>query len=137
MANLRVNLDTAIYATLNVASVTNEATGGVFNGIAPQDIEPPFVVFQAMSKVDDYFAFTGRGGNAVYMVKAIDRSIWPKAAGDIDTQIDSVMQDASLSITGHSLLMCRRESDIYLTEDQQGVVYQHVGGLYRILADQS
>ena len=137
MANLRVNLDTAIYDTLNVEAVPNEATGGVFNGIAPQDTEPPFVVFQAMSKTDDYFAFTGRGGSAVYMVKVIDRNIWPKAAGDIDTQIDSVMQDASLSITGHALLMCRRESDIYLVEDQQGVVYQHVGGMYRIIADQS
>ena len=137
MANLRVNLDTAIYAVLNVASVTNEATGGVFNGLAPQGTEPPFVVFQAMSKVDDYFAFTGRGGTAVYMVKVIDRSVWPKAAGDIDTQIDSLMQDASLSITGHSLLMCRRESDVYLVEDQNGVVYQHIGGMYRILADES
>ena len=137
MANLRVNLDTAIFNTLNVAAVTNEATGGVFNGLAPQGIEPPFVVFQAMSKVDDYFAFTGRGGSAVYMVKAVDRSIWPKSAGEIDTQIDSVMQDASLSITGYALLTCRRESDIYLVEDQAGVVYQHIGGLYRILADQS
>ena len=27
MANLRVNLDTAVYAVLNVAAVTNEATG--------------------------------------------------------------------------------------------------------------
>ena len=31
MANLRVNLDTAVYAVLNVAAVTNEATGGVFD----------------------------------------------------------------------------------------------------------
>jgi len=137
MANLRVNLDTAVYDILNVAAVTNEATGGVFNGVAPQGTEPPFVVFQAMSKTDDYFAYTGRGGAAIYMVKAIDRSPWPKAAGDIDTQIDSVMQDASLSITGHSLLSCRREEDIYLVEDLAGVIYQHIGGLYRILADQS
>jgi hypothetical protein len=137
MANLRVNLDTAVYAVLNVAAVTNEATGGVYNLLAPADTEPPYVVFQAMSKVDDYFAFTGRGGAAIYMIKAVDRSPWPKAAGDIDTQIDSVMQDASLSITDHALLMCRRESDFYLTEDLQGVVYQHIGGLYRIIADQS
>ena len=137
MANLRVNLDTAIYSVLNVASVTNEATGGVFNSLAPQGTEPPYVVFQAMSKVDDYFAYTGRGGSAVYMIKAIDRSPWPKGAGDIDTQIDSVMQGASLSITGHSLLSCRRESDIYLIDDQAGVTYQHIGGLYRINADQS
>ena len=53
MANLRVNLDTAVYSVLNVAAVTNEATGGVFNGIAPQGTEPPFVVFSAMSKTDD------------------------------------------------------------------------------------
>ena len=137
MANLRVNLDTAIFDTLNVASVTNEATGGVFNGVAPQGTEPPFVVFQAMSKIEDYFAYTGRGGQAIYMVKAIDRSPWPKAAGAIDTQIDSVMQDASLSISGHTQISCRREEDIYLTEDQSGVIYQHIGGLYRIIADQS
>ena len=138
MANLRVNLDTAVYAVLNVASVTNEATGGVFNLLAPQGIEPPFVVFQAMSKVDEYWSFTGgRGGSAISMVKAISRSPWPKEAGDIDTEIDSVMQDASLSVTGHSLLTCRRESYIYLTEDLNGVIYNHVGGLYRVIADQS
>ena len=138
MANLRVNLDTAVYSVLNVAAVTNEATGGVFHGIAPHSTAPPFVVFQAMSKVDEYWNFaSGRGGSAIYMVKAIDRSPWPKSAGDIDTQIDSVMQDASLSITSHSLLWCRREEDVYLVEDQEGVIYQHVGGLYRITADQS
>ena len=137
MANLRVNLDSAVYTVLNVESVVNEATGGVFNVLAPQGTAPPYVIFQAMSKTDDYFAFTGRGGSAVYMVKVIDRSPWPKAASDIDTQIDSVMQDASLSITGHALLMCRREEDFYLVEEQDGFIYQQVGGLYRILADQS
>ena len=93
MANLRVNLDTAIFSALNVASITNEATSGVFNGIAPQGTEPPFVVFSAISKIDDYFAYTERGGEAMYMVKAITRSPWPKESGDIDTQIDSVMQN--------------------------------------------
>ena len=137
MANLRVNLDTAIYAKLNVASVTNEATGGVFNSVAPQGTEPPFVLFQAMSKVEDYWSYTGRGSEATYMIKAIDRSPWPKTAGDIDTQIDSVMQDASLSITGHSLLTCRRQSDIYLIEDEDGIIYQHIGGIYQVIADES
>ena len=137
MANLRVNLDTAVYAVLNVASVTNEATGGVYNTMAPDGVEPPFVVFQAMAKTDDYFAYSERGGAAVYMVKAITRSVWPKEAGEIDTQIDSVMQDASLSVSGHSLISCRREEDIYLVEDQSGVIYHHIGGLYRINADQS
>lgn len=137
MANLRVNLDTAVYSLLNVEAVTNEALGGVFNTHAPQGTIPPYVVFQAMSKTEDYFAYTGRGSESIYMVKAVARSPWPKEAGDIDTQIDSVMQNASLSITDHSLIECRRESDIYLVEDLDGVIYQHVGGLYRIIADES
>ena len=137
MANLRVNLDTAVYAVLNVEAVVNEATGGVFNGLAPQGTAPAYVVFSAMSKNDDYWSYTGRGAEAVYMIKAISRSAWPKEAGDIDTQVDSVMQDASLSITGFSLLACRREEDIYLVENQDGVIYQHVGGLYRIIEDQT
>ena len=137
MANLRVNLDTAIFDALNVATITNAAPGGVFNGVAPQGTEPPFVVFSAMAKTDDYFAYSERGGQAVYMVKAIDRSPWPKSAGDIDTQIDSALQDAALSISGYSLISCRREEDIYLVEDLSGVMYQHGGGLYRIIADES
>ena len=48
MANLRVNLDTAVYSVLNVEAVVNEATGGVFNGLAPQGTAPPYVVFSAM-----------------------------------------------------------------------------------------
>ena len=137
MANLRVNLDTAVYSALNIATITNAALGGVFNTHAPQGTEPPYVVFQAMSKIDDYFAYTGRGAEAIYMVKAVARSPWPKEAGDIDTKIDAAMQNASLSITDHSLIECRRESDIYLVEDLDGVIYQHIGGLYRVIADES
>ena len=137
MANLRVNLDSAVYEKLNIAAVTNEAVGGVFNQMAPEGTQTPFVVFQAMSKVDDYYSYTGRGGTAVYMVKVIDESGWPKTASNIDTQIDSAMQNASLSITGHSLLECRRESDLYLVENADGRTFQHIGGLYRIEADES
>ena len=137
MANLRVNLDSAVYEKLNITAVTNEAVGGVFNQMAPEGTQPPFVVFQAMSKVDDYWSYTGRGGTAVYMIKVIDESRWPKAASDIDTQIDSAMQDVALSVTGYALLQCRRESDIYLVENSEGRTFQHIGGLYRIEADQS
>ena len=137
MANLRVNLDSAVYEKLTITAVTNEAVGGVFNQMAPEGTQTPFVVFQAMSKVDDYWSYTGRGGTAVYMIKVIDESRWPKAASDIDTQIDSAMQDVALSVTGYALLQCRRESDIYLVENSEGRTFQHIGGLYRIEADQS
>lgn len=137
MANLRANLDEAMFIILNVQSLTNLAPGGVWNSLAPQDTRAPYVVFQVMSKVEDYFAYLKRGAQAIYMVKAVSQSPWPKEAATIDTQIDTLLQDAALSITGFGLLWCRRESDLYLMEDVGGEVYQHQGGLYRVIADQS
>jgi hypothetical protein len=138
MANLRPNLDTALFNVLNVASLVNLATGGVYNMLAPQGTPPPYVVYQAQSKDDDYWAFTERGGDAIYMVKAVSRSaLSVKEATDIDTQIDTLLQDATLTITGFGQIYCRRQSDFYLTEDLNGDVYQHIGGLYRVIADQS
>ena len=137
MANLRPELDTALFRALNVASLTNLAPGGVYNSIAPQGTTPPYVVFQALAKTDDYFAFGERGAEALYMVKAISHSPWPKEGATIDTQIDTLLQDAVLSIAGFGLLYCRRESDLYLTESLGGELYQHIGGVYRVIADES
>ncbi|KKK54202.1 hypothetical protein LCGC14_3087090, partial [marine sediment metagenome] len=72
-----------------------------------------------------------------YMVKAVSLSRWPKEAGDIDTEIDGVMQDAALSITGYTTFYVRRESDFYLPEERGSEMYQQIGGLYRIMADET
>ena len=136
MANLRVNLDTAIYNVLNVLAVNNVATGGVFNTMAPPNAKLPYVVFQLISKQDEH-SFNGRFGNAVYMAKAISRSAWPKEAATIDTQIDTALEDATLAITGFTQLVCRREQDISYVEERTGELFHHIGGLYRIMADQT
>ena len=136
MANLRSNLDTAMFKTLNVQAITDVATGGVHNSVAPPNIKAPYVIFQAVSKLDEH-SFSGRFGNAVYIVKAISKSPWPKEAGDVDTQIDTALEDAALSITGYTLLYCRRESDFYAVEEEGSEVWQHVGGYYRVIADQT
>ena len=136
MANLRPNLDSAMHTTLNVASIVDVATGGVHNTTAPEHATLPYVIFQAFSKVDDYYSATKRGADALYMVKAISKSRWPKEANDIDTLIDTVLQDASLSISGFTLLWCRRQEDIYLVEHEASETFHHVGGLYRIQVNQ-
>ena len=103
-----------MHTTLNVGSIVDVATGGVHNTTAPEHAQLPYVIFQAFSKIDDYYSATKRGADALYMVKAISKSRWPKEANDIDTLIDTVLQDASLSISGFTLLCCRRQEDIYL-----------------------
>ena len=136
MANARLQVDKAMHTVLNVAAILAVAPGGVHNMVARPGTTPPFVVYQAMSK-DDEHTFNGRFANMVYMVKAVSKNTWPKVAMDIDTVIDSTLEDASLSITGFSQLLCRRQSDIYFIEEHGGDVWQHIGGLYRVVADQA
>ena len=137
MANARNAIDTALYELLSATTaLLNVAPGGVHNTVAPRDAKYPMVVFQAITKLDEH-TFSGRFANAVYLVKAISKSPWPKEAGTIDTQIDAVLEDASLSISGFTQLLCRRTEDFYFPEDEGGAVYQHQGGMYNIVADQT
>lgn len=136
MASLRTNLDKAIFDALNVAAVHTAAPGGVFNTVAPMGTPSPYVVFQAVSKVDDY-SFARRYAQALYQVKAVSRNPWPKEAADIDDDIDTALQDKALAITGYTMLLCRREGDIYLVEDVAGVIWHSIGGTYRVIADES
>lgn len=136
MANARLQVDKAIFTALNVAAILEVAPGGVHNMVARQGTPPPFVVFQAMSKEDEH-TFNGRFANMVYMVKAVAKNTWPKTALDVDTVIDTTLEDATLTISGFTQLLCRRQSDIYFVEEHGGDVWQHIGGLYRVIADQS
>lgn len=136
MASLRTNLDKAMFEKLNVQAVLTAAPGGVFNTVAPPGAKPPYVVFQAVSKIDDH-SFSKRFAEALYQVKAVSRQPWPKEAAEIDDDIDTALEDAALSITGYTTLLCRRESDIYLVEQANGEVWHHIGGTYRVIADES
>ncbi len=122
---------------LNVQSVLNKATGGIWNSYVPDNIDPPWVKFQAIAKLDDYPTYTIRGVDALYQVLAISDSPWPKEATEIDTLVDAVLQNAALSMSSYSLLWMRRESDLYLTEMRGSDMWQSTGGLWRIVADES
>lgn len=137
MASFRDEVEPALMTVLNVKSVLDKATGGIWNTHVPPNVDPPWVVFQAVNKNDDYPTFTVRGANGLYMVKAVSDSPYPKDATAIDALVDAVLQNASLSMSSFTLLWCRRESDIYLTEERGGSLWTQTGGLWRIMADES
>ncbi len=136
MANARLQVDKALFTALNVATVLAVAPGGVYNTMAPEGVKPPWVVFQAMSKEDSH-TFSKRFATMTYMVKAVSDSKWPKTAEDIDTILDTTLEDAALTISGFTQILCRRESDVYFVEEAGGLVWHHIGGLYRIMVDQT
>ena len=49
--------------------------------------------------------------------------------GDEPVDIESLLRTGAVKIY--------EESDVYLVEDLNGKIFQHVGGMYRIIADES
>lgn len=70
--------------------------------------------------------------SALYQVRAVSGSAFPKEAYLIDAQIDSRLHDSSLTISGYSLLRIARESDIHFQEVEGDQIIQNVGALYRV-----
>ena len=133
MANPRPNVDKAIFDTLNVSAVLAVATGGVHNSLAPANVSPPYCIFQAVSNINGR-TLGKRYANLTYMVKGVSKSPWPKEAAEIDTEIDTLLESAALTVTGFTQVagMCIREEDLFFVEEDGGQIWTHQGGLYRI-----
>lgn len=142
MANFRAAVDKAVFDALNVESMLTLSLddgaiiGGVFNKKARDNTKPPFVVFQFVSNIP-YYTFGRRFGFGLYLVKGVSESPWPKEASDIDTQIDTLLQDTALTIAGFDQIQCRRESEFDVEEEDGSIIWQHIGGIYRIEAGES
>jgi len=70
--------------------------------------------------------------NIVYTVKAVS-STGALQAANIDAQVDTLLHDATLTVTGFSNFWCAREGDIdYVETDPDAGNVWHAGGTYRI-----
>lgn len=113
-------------------------TKGIYYGTAPEGAQFPYVVFGKPSGIPTY-AF-GVGGSAVaynddiWMVKAVDHNTTADRADTISARFETLLNDASLSISGETLLYLRRESDIDYPEIRDGETYFHSGSNFRLVA---
>lgn len=126
-------LSTGIYTLLTGdATLMALATGGVHSQRVPQDTAPPYVVFAQQSALDHY-AFTRRAWEErFYLVRGITKGSNADAADDIAARIDTILNDATLTVAGYANIVCRRVNPIEYTESPGGVEYHHAGGVYRI-----
>lgn len=109
--------------------------GDAYYQRAPQDATTPMVIFSKQSG-DRVLAFAGNDVKPqVWLVKAVSREDSASAAEDIDARVETVLNGATLIITGHNHLYLRRESDVTYPEDDGAETYQHVGALYRIVVE--
>ena len=135
-------IDTGLYAVLNtdVGTAMGTVTGslnalgatGVYRWVAPQTATTPYVVFNEMAGTNEW-AFIGVSWRStLYQVQAVGPGHSGSAITAMSDRFDTLLNDKPLTLSGNTCQRIRRESDIEYVEESEGVLYHHVGGLYRI-----
>jgi hypothetical protein len=124
--------DTTLNALL--ASPPSGWSKSIYHQQAPGGAQFPFVIFQKQAGTPtEAFGDPDAMDTDVWMVKAVDRSTSADGAEAIQARLQALLNDATLSISGATLLYLRRQSDVEYPEVSDGVTYNHAGALYRLV----
>lgn len=122
--------------TLNnlLASPPAGYSKSIFYQQAPESAGYPFIVFSKSSGVPtEAFGDPDALDTDVWLVKAVDEATSADDAEAIQARVQALLNDATLSISGATLLYLRRQSDVDYSEVNKGVQYVHAGSLYRLV----
>jgi len=110
-------------------------TKAIYHNQAPEEAAFPFVLFSKSSGVPEgTFGDPNIYETDVWMIKAVDYNTTADRAESIAARLQSLLNDATLSISGGGLLFyLRRQSNVEYPEVIDGELYYHVGGLYRLI----
>ncbi len=131
-------LETAIYLVLQDATLLALATGGVFVGMAPEGTTEPYVTISAQDpdRPTKVMGGTDAYREHLYLVKGVVKvaktTSKPAACGLIDARIDTLLDNATLSVSGHTNMATLRESSVQYPEVTPDAVYWHQGGVFRV-----
>lgn len=126
-------VDAAIVTKLAAdATLTALGVTGVFRLRAPQGQALPYVIAGQQAGGDRYTLARRAWRDLVYQVRAVDGGESAVRANQINDRADALLTDQPLAVAGHTTLVVRRTTAVEFEEISAGVVYQHVGGLYRI-----
>ena len=128
-------VETGIYSKLTAdtgAGGLMVTATGVYHRVAPAGAVVPYVLFNKQSGVHEFARAARMWRDYLYLFKIIDEGYSTARAGTLLERIDTLLNDGTITISGYSLMEMRRQSDIEYEEISDGVVYQHVGALFRI-----
>lgn len=127
-------LELAIRSTLTGGTALTAllaGTASVYNAAVPRGVSFPCVVVNLQGG-GDANETPRRRKDLLYQAKAISTASMT-AAGAIDNEVDSLLHNKTLTVTGWTNFWLARERDIrYVEVDPEGVEYYHSGGIYRI-----
>ena len=108
----------------------------VYAYLAPAGATFPYVVFQLQAPSQDV---RGVGpvrvmSDLLYAVKVIGKDQAFSALEAAANRITSVLHAASGAVTGGTVVACVREYPLSYLEIDSGVIYRHLGGIFRVYA---
>jgi len=127
----------ALYLKLTgSAAITSllSGTAAVYDSIAPNEATLPLVIF---SKQDGR-PVNRMGGVAyeshVYLVKGVTEGESAALAGSVAKAIDAALNNTTLTISGYTQMLCRRNGEVDYPESDEGRTIRHIGATYKIEA---
>lgn len=116
-------------------------TNSIYHEPVPATASYPFVTMSKSSGLPTpVFGDASAGRDIgfetdVWLIKAIDHNATADKAESIADRLKTLLNDAALSISGATMMYCRRDSDVEYSEMDGGEVYHHVGAMYRVVYD--
>jgi len=130
------SVEAALYSKLTGDAALTALLGGgansVFGYLGPENATMPFVVFAEQTDVPAYTLKAKAYEQLLYLVKGVTKEGSMKVAGQIAERIEALLFDTTLTISGGTLMYCRKESGVRYVETDNGVRFNHAGGLYRL-----
>ena len=116
-------------SAMGTAMGTAMGSVAVYQDLAPQGSQPPYVVYSFQSGPDVY-TWDGEEAQTEYQIKAVSNREYSTEATRVYARVHEVFQDAPLvTPSGVSLLRCRRTASVKYQDPKR---FWHVGGIYRI-----
>jgi hypothetical protein len=110
------------------------AKGGIHEGVAPQKAEYPFVTYGV-----GYAPWVYTWDSIIIEVPLVVSVFHTNSveAHNLDALVLTALQEAPLSVSGQSTLICRRVGDLSSQDvDEEGKKIYQVGGRYIVWTDQ-
>lgn len=130
-----------IYGTLSPDSLlTGYAPGGVHRSLAPPETQPPFIIMNYQSGQDSITMNAFRMlASALFQIKCVGPASMTTEIANGAARIDALLGNPPTSgtVTGGYVAASYRESPIAIDEIVAGEVWSNIGGLYRLLIEQT
>jgi hypothetical protein len=108
-------------------------TKSTFDEVSPGGGEFPYIIVSQSSSVPRY-ALDGLAMDSdLWLIKGTDQNITADRADGIADRLDALLTDGTLSISGKTKLLLRRESAVRYSEVIDGTKYVHSGHLFRLI----